>query len=274
MKMTALPQSYQWVRELAAASVGAAHGVRTFPDEPNVAAFTFTVDATGNDQAPSQLGLDILHRSFGQLPVSDVAATIPAALLGGVLSHVAERLLMRAFGVSSETQPAEPASVGAVFDAAAAAGVPLHTVQGTLPADVTVPPDAAARLGAWLTKGWVAILPEHPVQVNGGDRTGWWLVDPGSGLAIDEMDDGRGAARGIRDHPDACSGGGRGDAAVQAGVRGRPASRLSAPRCSITPRVGVGSTLCCMARVAARPRASLCGEHHRGAVVDRPPSCC
>jgi hypothetical protein len=38
------------------------------------------------------------------------------------------------------------------------------------------------------------ILPEHPVPIVGVDRTGWWLVDPTSGDAIDEMDDGRGAA--------------------------------------------------------------------------------
>ena len=47
VKMAALPHAYQWTRELAAASVGAARGVRAFPDEPNIAAVTFRVVAPG-----------------------------------------------------------------------------------------------------------------------------------------------------------------------------------------------------------------------------------
>ena len=92
------------------------------------------------------------------------------------------------------TKAAEPASVGAVFDAASAAGVRLRAVLGSVPSDITLRPEAAGRLRDRLAEGLVAILPEHPVLVDGLDRTGWRLVDPATGRAIDELDDGRGVA--------------------------------------------------------------------------------
>ncbi len=194
VQMAALPHAFHLARELAAASVGVQRGVRAFQDGPNIAAITFTADADATAQAPAQLALDILHRSFSQLPVSDVAPTLPPALLGGLLSQVGEQLLMRSLVTGDAEQPIEPVSLGAVFGAATTLGVPLRVIQGTIPSDLTVPPDAAMRLTGWLTHGLVAVLPERPVQLDGRDRTGWWLVDPASGQAFDEMDDGRGVA--------------------------------------------------------------------------------
>jgi Transglutaminase-like superfamily len=152
VKMAALPHGYQWTRELAAASIGVARGVRAFPNEPNIAALAFRIDGTGTVSAPSELALDILHRGFGRLPLSDVASSVPPALVGGVLAQVAERLLARALAGSSGTKPAEPVGVGAVFDAATTAGIPLRVIQGAIPSDVTVPPAALGRLNDWLAR--------------------------------------------------------------------------------------------------------------------------
>lgn len=40
--------------------------------------------------------------------------------------------------------------------------------------------------------GRLVIVPEHPVDLGGQPRLGWWIVDPVSGAAIDQMDDGGG----------------------------------------------------------------------------------
>ncbi|MFO7532738.1 MAG: hypothetical protein R6W93_09775, partial [Candidatus Limnocylindrales bacterium] len=36
--------------------------------------------------------------------------------------------------------------------------------------------------------------PARPVRIGDQDRAGWWLIDPLSGRAVDQMDDGRGEA--------------------------------------------------------------------------------
>jgi hypothetical protein len=84
-------------------------------------------------------------------------------------------------------------SVGAVFERAAADGVGLRVLTGALPPDHGYPPVAAAFLGDALAEGWLAIVPERPVQLGGESRLGWWLVDPLTTETRDQMDDGRGS---------------------------------------------------------------------------------
>jgi len=43
----------------------------------------------------------------------------------------------------------------------------------------------------------VVIVPERPVDLGAGLRLGWWLVDPVSGTAVDQMDDGGGQNSGL-----------------------------------------------------------------------------
>ena len=87
------------------------------------------------------------------------------------------------------------ASVGAVFEAADAQGVRTLVLRQASDAD-TLPlaPDVVGRLKAGLQRGWVAVIPERPVQLHGRDRIGWWLIDPATGEAVDVFEDGRSSA--------------------------------------------------------------------------------
>jgi hypothetical protein len=193
--VASIAQAYQVARELSASALGIDQGVRTFQNGANVAAVTLDVSA-GSDGAPSEgLVSDILHRSFGHTPVGDVAATVAPALLSGVISHVAERLLHESPAASVDGSSPVGMSVGSVFEAAAAAGIGPRVLTGSaLPDDVALPADVALRLGRRLADGWVAIIPARMVSLGQRERTGWWLVDPATGETIDEMDDGRGVA--------------------------------------------------------------------------------
>jgi hypothetical protein len=86
----------------------------------------------------------------------------------------------------------EPASVGAIFEAAAAQGIATRLLVEQLPADAAYDPDEAKLLRQALDAGQLVIIPERPVDLGGVQRLGWWLVDPVSGATVDQMDDGGG----------------------------------------------------------------------------------
>jgi hypothetical protein len=151
---------------------------------------------TGNDDNgvwSSVDVIDLLHRSFGTLPVADVEAVAPPGVVAGVLSHVVERVQSGEGGDLAPGADASTLSVGAIFDAAADQGIGLRVIRDGVPGDVAIGADAADRLGAALGSGWVAIIPERQVAIGGEERTGWWLIDPATGRTLDELDDGRGA---------------------------------------------------------------------------------
>ena len=186
-------QAYQFIRELTAAAMGIDRGVRIFQNGPNVAAVSLDGQTGTNLDQASGLVADIWHRSFGQSALVDVDVSVPPALLAGVISHAAERLPHVSPRTSSDGSSPVEVSVGAVFDAAAAAGIPLRVLtSATLPGELSLPADVAVRLGRRLAEGWLAVVPERAVSLGAAERTGWWLVDSVTGATIDEMDDGRG----------------------------------------------------------------------------------
>jgi hypothetical protein len=84
-------------------------------------------------------------------------------------------------------------SVGLTFEAAQAQGIGIRVL--TSPEDVDAlpyPADAMARLRAALGNGRLAVAPEASMLFGDEERVGWWLIDPRTGSAVDEMDDGRG----------------------------------------------------------------------------------
>jgi len=190
--MAAAAHGYQLARELSAAALGIDRGVRIFQNGANIAGVSLDAQA-GTGSGPASFVADIWHRSFGQSPLGDIRASLPPALLSGVVSHAAERLLYESPAASADGSSFVGASVGAVFDAASATGIGLRVLtSATVPEDMALPADVALRLSRRLTDGWVAILPGHGVPLAGSDRIGWWLVDPATGETMDEMDDGRG----------------------------------------------------------------------------------
>jgi hypothetical protein len=45
-----------------------------------------------------------------------------------------------------------------------------------------------------LAAGWIVIVPERSVELDGVARSGWWLIDPATGWTRDELDTGKGSA--------------------------------------------------------------------------------
>jgi hypothetical protein len=116
-------------------------------------------------------------------------------LVAGVIEHEAERL---AAGDGPKGEPfpdIEVDSVGAVFEAAAEQDISVVVLRAASEVDaIPLRPDVAHLLRAGLEDGWVAVMPERPVQLHGRERIGWWRVHPSSGVAIDVFEDGRGTA--------------------------------------------------------------------------------
>jgi hypothetical protein len=185
-------------RDAMSAMLTPARGVRTFLDAPNVAAWRYTLDGTTASNLVATLGLDLLHRSYGQLAVAGAQPQAPPGVIAGVMSHVAERIAGGA-GLPPDALPAgipdaPLISVGAIFEEAAAQGIDIVVLRGSEPPDdLSLGPEAAARLRAALADGWVAILPERPVTLDGRERLGWWLVEPATGRTIDQLADGGGS---------------------------------------------------------------------------------
>ena len=186
-------QLYQLGRDAIEADLALPLGVRTFIDAPNVVTNRLGLEIGPDGVPTTTAGFDLLLRSFGHLPVADVPPRAAPGLVSGVISHVAERLALGDGLPPDIAGPGSAVSVGAVLERARAVGVPLRVLRGTVPDDLAYPEAARRRLAAALGDGWVAVAPAQPVTLGDVPRTGWWLVDPATGRAVDMMDDGRGA---------------------------------------------------------------------------------
>jgi hypothetical protein len=191
-----IAQGLHVYREMGDVLLGVPLGVRSFIDAPNLVAYTIGPRTDGEGRDRVEAVLDILHRSRATSPVSGTLPAAPPATLSAVLDHVVERLMAGEAQRSPTDDGSLPlASVGGVFDAAHREGVGLRVVR--TPEDVAgldYPSDARAILAASLLEGRLAIAPQALVTVGSEGRAGWWLIDPVTGHAIDQLDDGRGAA--------------------------------------------------------------------------------
>lgn len=184
---------YHVTRDVTNATLSLDRGVAVHLAAPNVTMQTYEIAVAVDGSRTLLESLDLLHRGFGTRRVADGPADVPAGVLAGVTSHIAERLRGGA-GMPADLAPrAADVSVGALFEQAAAQGIGLRVLHGSLPAAADYRPEATGRLAEALAEGWVAIVPERPVAIGGTERLGWWLVDPTTGATRDEMDNGRGS---------------------------------------------------------------------------------
>jgi Transglutaminase-like superfamily len=185
-------QMYHVARDITNAILSLDRGVAVHLAAPNVTMHSYELAAGPDGTVSITESLDLLHRSFGVLPVGGAAAGVPAGVLAGATSHVAERLRGGA-GLPADLASGMPGlSVGALFERADADDIGLRVLRGSVPADLGYPPEATRRLADALADGWVAIAPERPVTMGDEERLGWWLVDPATGATVDMLDDGRG----------------------------------------------------------------------------------
>ena len=197
-----LALAYHHLRDAVGADVALDEGARTFINGPNIVSVSVDVDpaATAAD-IPShvRVGLDIWLRHHGVLPL--VGSSIgpgKAELVAAVTDHVAERFVLDQLVDSGDAPPGE-IGVGAVFEAAAAQGIPTVVLRGTPPEVLPYGPLATGSIDAAVAAGDVVVIPAAPVALAGSERIGWWAIDPASGDTRDSMDDGSGQAMAERE---------------------------------------------------------------------------
>jgi transglutaminase-like putative cysteine protease len=182
------PKASAALRHLLSVEMMRATGSRRFDDAPCVMSWTDAPTPAGH-----VAGLDIWHRSFGALGTGDHTSGVTPAMAAGVAHHVAERISMGEAPGAGPYEPPAGLSVGAILEAAAAQGIPVRAFTGTLPTESVLGPEPRLMVQDALDRGLVVVAPDGPVVVGGLPRAGWWLVDPTTGAAVDQRDDGGGA---------------------------------------------------------------------------------
>jgi hypothetical protein len=168
-------------------------GARTFVDGPNIVSVAIEVLEVG--EAPSvRIGLDIWHRDHGVLPLTASSTTAAEArLLKGIADHITETYVVE--GLAHEAgSAAQPIGVGAVFEAAAAQGIPIRVLRGSIAEPLPIGPAARASIDDALDDGDVVLVPAKPVMIGGTEHVGWWRVDPATGATTDVMAGGAGTS--------------------------------------------------------------------------------
>lgn len=181
-----LPGSVAALGDLLGVAMAPALGCRPFREIPGVLAWV--LEATPEGYAD---GLDIWHRGFGSLPLAGMEPSAPQAMIAGVIHAVVEAVALGAGSPAADGVPG-PLTVDAVFETAVAAGISIRAFQGALPASVGYSPEHRRWLEAALEAGLVVVVPERQMVFAGRPRLAWWLIDPLTGAAVDQLDDGTG----------------------------------------------------------------------------------
>jgi large repetitive protein len=168
-------------------------GFRFFPNEPNVTGYSLIptqIEASADGRLIATI--DMFHQAYGATSLDGSASTDNPGIVTGVLGHVAERAI---FGELVSVMPTPEGkvflSVGRVFEEAKRNNIPLVTLQpGTTPANIDVSPRAAGLIKDALDTGFVVIVPEKGVPLDGTPYSGWWQVNPETGETFDRMETG------------------------------------------------------------------------------------
>ncbi|HEY8447468.1 MAG TPA: transglutaminase family protein [Thermomicrobiales bacterium] len=166
-------------------------GYRFYPNAPNVTMVTLTPTQIG-DAEDGRLAatLDLVHQAVGAAPIAGASPAVHPSVVAGVLAHVAERATVgELVTVMPSPTPVSYISVGRLFDEARTAGIALQTLHpGTTPAGVDFSARAQALIEEALSAGYLVVVPERPVTLDGRALTGWWQVDPRTGETFDRME--------------------------------------------------------------------------------------
>ena len=171
-------------------------GARLFSDAPGVSMLTLAPRQITPDRAEGQLIFDLVHQGLSSQPTSQSTPASHPGMLGGVLDHIAERLILEGAQRAMGGEGPPPLSVGRLFEAALAGNVPIVTLSpGTTPdAELPISDRARAGIATALADGYVVVVPERAVDAGGESLSGWWQIDPVTGTAFDRLETGEGAA--------------------------------------------------------------------------------
>jgi hypothetical protein len=172
-------------------------GSQSWISTPHVTVVTASkVDPTDLESGIN-LEFDLLHHIPSARKLPGVPADVHPAVLAGVTDQIAEQLVIETAG--REGQDADNvvfgANVGSIFGAAIDQGIQIRTLTGSDDlTGVELEAEAHARVSNALDAGWIVVVPERSVELDGVARSGWWLIDPDSGNTLDELDNGKGSA--------------------------------------------------------------------------------
>lgn len=183
-----LAAGWQVTRDELRSELADTTGCLPFDDAPSVVAWVVTPTPEG-----PVLSTDIYHRTFGTVSLSDRAPGAAPALLAGVLGHVAERMAAGDGLPSGDLDGSFRVSVGSLFQMALDQGIPLRALMGEIPQGLSLDAESTALIGAAVESGSIVVVPERPLDVGGSPRLGWWVIDPLTGQAVDQLDTGGGA---------------------------------------------------------------------------------
>jgi hypothetical protein len=139
--------------------------------------------------------MDVVLETAQPLPGADHKA---AAAMRAASAVVAERLTVNAERLmlplvdAADVAPFVALDVAALFDAAGDQGIALEVLSTSpSPGADDLSSEARARITAHLSAGRVLLAPAGSVALGSHAVMGWWVLDPATGLIVDEMENGR-----------------------------------------------------------------------------------
>jgi hypothetical protein len=171
-------------------------GARLFPNAPGVSMLTLAPRVINADRAEGQMIFDLVHQGLNSQSTSQTTPASNPGILGGVLDHISERLVLESAHRAIGGEGPPPASVGRLIEAALVEEVSIVTLApGATPgADLAFSERARAGIDRALADGYVVVVPERAIDLGGESLTGWWQIDPAAGTAVDRLETGQGAA--------------------------------------------------------------------------------
>jgi hypothetical protein len=156
---------------------------RIYRSEPLVAIHT---QGAGKGPKRAIEQIDIVHNVRRGVAV-DTGYPVPdprAVMAAGVWETLVEGSMLQGADDHMNTMQ--------VFKNAAEQGIRITTIRpGEAASEVSLSPDAHQALMDDLKRGYAVIVPER--KPSGLGRTGWWRVNPRTGVTLGQLDDGRGS---------------------------------------------------------------------------------
>ena len=164
--------------------------------EPQLTLSSISLVDPSNSDSAVQVGIDLLRNSprVLRLESAEAAGSIHPAVHAGVYDQIAEQVTL---GTLAQQPGSEGileigATVSSIFSAALENDVPIQAITSIDDlGNVQLGPLEKDMIERALADGWFAVTPVRSVEINGADRSGWWLIDPLTGQTRDQLDNGR-----------------------------------------------------------------------------------
>ncbi len=191
-----LVHGYHSARDWLQVEIAADRGYRWYHDEPNLTAAIVSLVEIAAGEYRISASLDVIHQGYGVVPFAGATPSVQPLVLAGVLAHVAERTGADTAAELAPDAPPPAGSVAQVFEQAAREGLAIQTItpEHLDLANLSISDVAKVRITAAVAAGYVVVVPERAVALDGTAQVGWWQVDPATGRTFDLMETGRGGS--------------------------------------------------------------------------------